>query len=276
MGNRYLFALAALLLFAQPAIAAPDAVELAAARIAEQRGAEMYAYDQAARLASDRFQADMQVAQLSKAQVVEAGVQGYLVEPVDNDSLQVTFYSEHDGTRAAFARYIFLGGQVSGPGILAQTADRTLSPLALRLAAARNQAAAQLGKPGHEICSQSPPNTIVLPNGNDGKVTAYVMSSTTQAGVYPAGGHFRFDFDESGQLTGERRFMNSCFSVDWRNKDGKQTEMMFLTHLLDSQPTEIHAFVSRNIPIPLAIIIVSKKALWEVDNGHITFTRDIE
>jgi hypothetical protein len=104
-----------------------------------------------------------------------------------------------------------------------------------------------------------------------------VLTSTDVAGIYPAGGHYRFDFDTTGKLVSERRFMNTCFDLDYRaRKDGNRLEAMVLTHLLDPQPTEIHAFVSRNIPIPLLIITVSNEASWHVVQGHIEYARDVD
>jgi hypothetical protein len=63
-----------------PALADPNAQQLAAAKEAEVRGAEIYAYDQAAWHSTDRFQSDLKKANLTLEQAVDQGVRGYVVE----------------------------------------------------------------------------------------------------------------------------------------------------------------------------------------------------
>ena len=261
---------------AYPAFAAPSDMEFAAAADAERRGAQMFAYDQAAWRATDRFQADLAAARISNEALVTANLQGYIAEPADGGGVLVTFYGRRDDTRWAFARYLYADGKVSGRGILAEGVDRALSPLALRIAIVREKAITEMRKPEHGLCSDSPPNTLVVPVGNGGGTSAYVLTSTNDAKSFPAGGHYRFDFDASGNLTGERRFMKSCFPIDWREKDGNRPEIFFVTHLLDPQPTEIHAFVSQNIPIALGVITISNNSIWAITGGQIRYVQDVE
>src|SRR5262249_26062868 len=109
----------------------------------------------------------------------------------------------------------------------------------------------------------------------DGTMPVYVLTSTTVAGIYPAGGHFRFDFDPAGKLVGERRFMKSCFDIQFKGKDGEKVAAAFVTHLLDPQPTEIHAFVSSNLPVALMIATVSNREIWRIDKGNIEYLSNI-
>lgn len=259
-----------------PVLAAPSDLELAAAADAERRGAQMFAYDQAAWRATDRFQADLVAARISDEALVTANLRGYIAEPADGGGVLVTFYGRRDDTRWAFARYLYAEGKVSGRGILAEGVDRALSPLALRIANAREKAIAEMRKPDHGLCSDTPPNTLVVPVGNQGATAAYVLTSTNDTKSYPAGGHYRFDFDAAGNLSGERRFMKSCFPVNWREKDGNRPEILFVTHLLDPQPTEIHAFVSHNIPIALGVITISNNSIWAITGGQIRYVQDVE
>lgn len=259
-----------------PVLAAPSDLELAAAADAERRGAQLFAYDQAAWHATDRFQADLAAASISNEELDTANLQGYIAEPADGGGVLVTFYSQRDDTRSAYARYLYVDGIISGEGILAEGVDKALSPLALRIATAREKAIAEMRKPEHGLCSDTPPNTLVVPVETQGATAAYVLTSTTDANSFPAGGHYRFDFDAAGNLTGERRFMRSCFPIDWSEKDGNRPEILFVTHLLDPQPTEIHAFVSRNIPIGLGVITSSNNAVWAITNGRIRYARDVD
>jgi len=253
----------------------PSEAELAAAHEAELRGAEMYRYDQAAWHATDRFRADLAAAGIESSSMPERGVRGYLVEPADGTALAVTFYGEDAQGRWAYARYRYDDGPISGEGLLPDGSRQPISPLANRMADARGRAITEAMKPGHDLCSDSPANTLVLPAAGGG-LSVYLLTSTRESKVYPAGGHYRFDFSPAGDLVGERRFMKSCFPLNFGERDGKRPEMVFLTHLLDPQPTEIHAFVSRNIPLPLAIGAVSSREIWVAYRGKVQFVRTMD
>jgi hypothetical protein len=252
----------------------PGSSPLAAANVAEQRGAEMYRYDQAAWHGTDQFFADVAAAGIDRATLSARGIAGYVVEPAEGTALAVTFYGEDEHGRWAFARYHYEGGVITGEGLVAGNVHQPLSPRASRMADARRLAVAEFRKPGHELCSSTPANTLVLPDSAGG-LSVYLLTSTNEASVYPAGGHYRFDFDAAGHLVGERRFMKSCFPLTFAEKDGKRPEAVVLTHLLDPQPTEIHAFVSRNIPVPLVILTVSNRAMWVANKGQVGFIRMI-
>lgn len=266
-------AVAALALTPGPAGAQATDAELAAAAEAQARGSEMFAYDQAAWHATDRFKADL--AALGKA-VRDPGLtlRGYVVEPDVGGVLLVSFYGGTPEMRAVARYRVDSRRQVEG-GMLAEGADTALSPMALRLIAARDVAAAQVRQPGHEACVKAPFNTLVLPPRADGVVPVYLLTAAEALGVYPAGGHYRFDVDGNGKLVGERRFMTGCFPIDTRSGTGKRAAAMVLSHVLDPQPTEVHAFVSRNIPIGLIVATVSNHRLWTVTNGDVRFNRDL-
>lgn len=237
--------------------------QLAAVHQAEERGASMIAYDRAAWKATDAFLKDA----AGKLEAMEArGLKGYVVEPGEGPVLLISFFGRRDGKAFAVARYAFDSGGLTG-GLV--EGEPPLSPMALRLADARDKAMIAMRQPDHGLCSQSPPNTLVLPQP-DGTILAYVLTSTTDAATYPAGGHYRFDFDATGRMVGERRFMKTCYPIGLRQKDGTRPSMMFLTHLLDPQPTEIHAFVSRNLPFPMMIATVDNRRLWKIDRGTIS------
>lgn len=268
-------ALGGLFVGAPAALGAPTAEERAAAAEAEKRGGAMFAYDQAAWHATDKFQEDIRRRGLSPADLQDRGARGYVVEPGENGRLQVTFYGERDGRRFAIARYETVDGRVRGGGFIEPDAAPDISLLAQRMIDARDQALVAMSRPDHSLCSQSPPNTLVLPPQGDGKMLVYVLTSATAANTYPAGGHYRFDFDADGKLRNERRFMQSCFDLDYRTSPQGRPEALFLTHLLDPQPTEIHAFVSRNVPVPLMVATVANGAIWGVANGRIQYVSDI-
>jgi hypothetical protein len=252
--------------------AAPSAQELAAAVESERRGLEMYAYDQAAWHGTDRFQADVAAAGGSDF-LRQRGYRGYIVEPVSG-GLQAVFYRERDGRLTAIARYSVSGSKVTGGGIVALGAEEKMTPLALRMVDALAKAREAMAKPDHGLCSNTPPNSVVL-SQPDGTLSAYILTSTHDANIYPAGGHYRFDFNAAGTLVAERKFMNSCFPINFKDVPrGKEPALLVLSHLLDPQPTEIHAFVSRNIPVALAVMTVSNDLIWAVGGGRVQFLRD--
>lgn len=259
------------LLIAVPAWAAPKPEELAAAQAAEARGAEMYAYDQAAWHATDRFLED-----LKKYQPNQNGLRGYVVEADSGGLLKTTFFAERDGKLFAFATYWVRGSVVERGGLVGPDAASELSLLALRMIDARNKAIDAVAKPDHGFCADAPPNSLVLPPRSDGSIPVYIMTPQTANGAYPAGGHYRFDFDARNQLIGERRFMKTCMDVNFRQRGDEKPEMFVVSHLLDPQPTEIHAFVSRYVPISLAIITATNSEIWSVEDGRIAYVGPVE
>jgi hypothetical protein len=257
-------------MLAVPALADPSPQQLTAAKEAEARGAEIYAYDQAAWHSTDQFQIDLKKAKLSLEQVSEQGVRGYVVEPAEKGLLLVTYYAQKDGRTWAFARYWMAGSSVRRGRLVKSDEDAALSPLALKLVELRGKAIEAAIEHKAFICNKGTPNTVVLPPRADGTYPAYVMSAATQTGRFPAGGHWRFDFDGQGKLVAHRGFTKSCIDVV-TGLPGKTAVGYGVSHSLDTQPTEVHVFVSYNVPIKLFVIIEPGNNLWEIDRGKVAF-----
>ena len=268
-------ALAALL--AAPVHAKPTEAEFAAAKAAETRGNLMFDYDQAAWHATDAFMDEVSKSGRDLDRLAkEEGLAGYIVEPGETGALIATFFGRKGDALHAVARYTVKGSTVTGGGFVKAGDDPALSPLAQRMIAARDVAFDAGAQGDHGLCSRETPNTLALPPDENGVISAYILTATRTTGIYPAGGHFRFDVGPDGKLVGERRFMKGCFTVDYRQQDGKTPAGVFLTHLLDPQPTEIHVFVSRNIPIGLYVGTEANNAVWEVEKGHIKYVSDVQ
>lgn len=247
----------------------PHSVALTeAAKQAQARGALMYSYDQAAWHATDKFQEDLKLGQVSLDSNAAQGLEGYVVEP-DGDKLLVTFYRNTSEGLTAFARYRMSGSDVVSGGLVPADGDSVLSPLAQRMIAARRTAVAEMAKPGHGLCTRSNPNTLILAPDATHDLSVYVLSSTTAWDHYPAGGHYRFDFGDDGKLLRERAFMKSCIDLNTEPKDGKRPELVGVSHLLDNGPTEIHAFVSYYVNAPLMVITTQNGWLWGVTKGKV-------
>jgi hypothetical protein len=266
---KLLLAVAAALV-ALPALADPTEGQRAAAKEAEVRGAEIYAYDQAAWHSTDRFVIDLQKHGLTLETAQDAGFGGYVVEPAGGGLLMVTYYAKNEGKWVAMARYWVQGSRVKKGGFLKPKDDSTLSPLALKLIDVREKVIDTAVEQKVFLCTKGNLNTVVLPPRADGTIPAYVMSSGVETGVFPAGGHYRYVFGTDGKLLSSRAFTKACVNVDVkavpRNAAGYA-----VSHMLDPQPTEIHVFVSYNTPVKLFVIIEGSKDLWEVSKGKVTF-----
>ena len=257
-------------LLAAPVLADPTKSELAAASAAEVRGAEIYAYDQAAWHSTDQMQDDMSSAGLSVGTLRERGLAGFIVEPANDGLLLATYYGKKDGKTFAIARYWMAGSAVKRGGLVSAGDDGALSPLALVLIARREQAVEIARADDVGICTDGPPNTVVLPPRADGSIPVYLMSAMVKNGSFPGGGHYLYVFDAAGKLVSKRPFAKSCVMVDWGNVP-KGAAGAGVTHLLDPQPNEIHVFISLNMPIPLGVMTSINREFWLVDHGHITF-----
>ena len=178
--------------------------------------------------------------------------------------------SQKDGRTWAFARYWMAGSSVRRGGLVKSDEDAALSPLALKLVELRGKGLDAARETKSFYCGKGAPNTVVLPPRSDGIYPVYVMSAATQAGRFPAGGHSRFDFDGAGKLVAHRAFTKSCIDVVYREGDNVAVGAG-ITHSLDPQPTEIHVFVSYNIPITMGVIIAPAGELWEIDRGKVVF-----
>jgi len=229
----------------------------------------MHSYDQAAWHATDRIQQDLSLAKLPADSPVLRSLRGYIVEPGDAGSLFVTFYGQRSDQYFAFARYAMSGSDVVSGGILEPDGETTLSTLALRMIAVRGKAIDAMQGPDQGLCSRSMPNTLILPPDAIHPMSVYILSSTTQNGHFPAGGHYRFDFDGDDKLVSQRSFAKSCIDINTEAKNGEKPMTFGITHFLDENPTEIHAFISYHVPVPLMVMTVRNRWLWSVEKGKI-------
>ena len=216
----------------------------------------------------------MRRADLTYDSMRELGLAGFIVEPVSDGLLLATYYGKKDGKTFAVARYWMVGSKVKRGGLVKPGEDAALSPLALTLIERREQAVEVAGADNVSICTDGPPNTVVLPPRTDGSIPVYLMSASVENGTFPAGGHYLYVFDAAGKLASKRPFTKGSVLADWR--DLPKGAVTGVSHLLDPQPTEIHVFISLNMPIVLGVTTSSNKEFWFVDHGHITFKQVME
>lgn len=237
----------ALAAIAPAAMAEVTAAEKAANDEAMALGKRLYQYDQAAWHSTDAMLAAF------KGQTLP-NIAGWVVEEPGDGTLIVTYYGEGESERPVVARYAMRDGKVAGGG--PGTPDDKLSAAAYRMIEARTVALARAVEEEIGLCTEGNLNHIILPPRSDGTISVYLMSSAVENGVFPLGGHYRFDIDKAGQVANWRPFLKSCMTVDSRPDDQVKEKAFFVvSHLLDPQPTEIHYFVRYNVPIDMAIIM---------------------
>lgn len=248
-------AVIAMVALAPTAAAEVTDAEKAANAEAMSTGKMIYRYDQAAWHSTDALLALIKPADYPD-------LRGWVVEPQDDDKLLVTYFGQRDGPRYAIVRYVMQESTVVEGGLIPKGEDASLSPLANRLIDARDAATARLAEEKLEFCTEGNPNTVILLPEGDGPVRVYIMSSAVTAGVFPLGGHYRFDIDPAGKVVRWRPFLKTCMMIDTRPDEKMQRKAFFMvSHLLDPQPNEVHYFVRYNLPIDMGIIM-DDKDIW--------------
>lgn len=240
------------------ALAMPTEANIAAAKMAEERGALIYAYDQAAWHSTDALMVDVDVS-------ANPSLRGYIVVPDPDGRLRAIYYATSPRGLVAFRSY-----SVGADGsVVRLTADNgsPLSGMALRMIAARDTALEYVGTNRLGFCDRAQPNTVVIPPDSNGHIAVYVMTPQMKPGHVAVGGHYRFDFDSNNTLLRHRKFTNSCLVIPPPQGEGATFVM---NHLLDEQPTEIHAFLSRTIQFPLTIVFESKD-MWTAHQGRLDY-----
>jgi len=258
--RRLLLALS-LALLSMPA-AAQRTIPSADLATVSARGAAIYAYDQAAWHTSDTM-----VAKHLPDDVMRA-IRGWVVEP-RGDALTVTYFGEEDGK--PYAIYIADYGHdaVSNERVPeASGADRVLTPLGLRLAAAR-VAAINAGA-ALPRCSDRNYNSVALPPDANGTIPVYLLTPQVENDQYPMGGHHEIDIAPDGSVAGKRDFTKSCLVIGQPGaKAGEKPVALYITHLLDPHPTEIHVFTSLSAHYPV-FVGTGAEEIWSVEGPRIS------
>ena len=249
---------------------ARDPAVRAAATEASRLGELLYPYDQAAWHATDRmFQG------LSDARTPL--MRGYIVLPGAGGLLDTIFYGEVDGALVEMARYSVRGSEVLSGDWLPADRRPALSEDALRLVAARQTAINYASNQRLGLCAEANPNTVVLPPDSLGNVPVYILTPPVATDAYPLGGHYRIEVDRTGAVARHRNFLNTCMMVQYGDASdgGNAAVAMVVSHLLDDHPTEIHAFVSRYVPISLMVATIENRAMWLVEKGTIRYEEQL-
>ena len=175
---------------------------------------------------------------------------------------KVTYYGLADGAPFAIYSADFADGKVSGEHVWQAREDRRLSPLGRRIAAAHAIVLSQT----FPLCVAKPFNPVALPPDAHGVLPVYLLTPMVEDGVYPMGGHHEVDVAMDGTIVGQRDFTKSCLPM--RDPGGKEkTVGLYVTHVLDAHPTEIHVYLSLWAGIP--VYVLTGTTVWEVAGTRI-------
>jgi len=243
----------------------PTKEQEAATAEAQRIGRDLYDFDQAAWGATDALVAVM-------SDPGAQGVKGWIVEREGGGTI-ATFYGLRDGKPYKIFVAHVQGREVTASHVLGSSDDSTMTPLEQRMVAARTVALEQqtFAKIGFQPCERASLNTVVLvPPTVSAAVPVYYLTPQTAMDRYPFGGHYRVDIGADGSILGSRAFAKSCLAMTPKAPPGGEPAAMFITHLLDAQTTEIHAWLSLVANIPILVGTVPSGQLWRVEQGTIT------
>jgi hypothetical protein len=215
----------------------------AAVAAAESRGAELYALDRAAWVATDDLEE-----RFSKRK--RKGVTGWIVLPGAETMTVVWIGGEGAEARAYFETAV-PRATLTAEATLQPELPRALTGLEARMWQARATALKQT----FEACRKGY-NTVVVPVGAEGGedfdvYLLYLMQVTAATGA----------------VMKRRDFSRSCIAATMP----KNAVSWMGTHLLDPTPNEIHVFVSLQTGKGLMIVTTENGLLWDVSDGQIAF-----
>jgi hypothetical protein len=252
---------ATMVLIAGSPASAFTATEMAAMRKALDRGQVIYAYDQAAWVATDEL-----VRQVPNTNTRRQG--GWIVEDLGHNTLRVVFYDGGAGDTLPLRRIFTVDvteGRIASTHLVRAQEDAGLSELDARMINARDVALAQ----GKAPCAEAKFNTVVLPpESPTDPIVVYLLTPQVVTGEYPFGGHYEVDVGLDGKVTASRAFTRTCLTFE--PNQAQQTTAFVVTHLQDPIPTEIHVFLSLWTKKPVFVLTNHPRRIWEVNGRHMS------
>lgn len=228
----------------------------------ESLGERIYLHDQAAWHASDAIVADIGAS-------VPPPVLGYIVLPTTDGKLETVFFGQNEGVPVARARYRVDGSRVTGGGLVETPGGDPLGSGARRLLEARDTALTEAERREWALCAEARPNIVILgPDAND-VVSVYILTPQIDTASYPMGGHFLVRVGPGGEVVSARRYMKTCVPMGTgkAGKDGHAMIAAGVVHVLDPGPTEMHAFVSRYLSIPM--LVTTREGQFMIKDGRV-------
>lgn len=221
------------------------------------RGQLLYRFDQAASRSTDALLKDVR-------DPGAAGIRGWIVEPQER-ALRVTYFGFSGADAIAIYEASVVEGRVSKRRLIAPADRVPFDARRKRMIAARTAGAERL-----ERCGAQPFNTVVLPPlGADAPIDVYQLTPQIVANAWPLGRHYRLQVAADGNVTGSRAFSKSCLTLSTAGAPkGAKPAALFVTHILDAVPTEMHVFTALTSGIPL-IVQTGGETRWLVSGRSI-------
>jgi len=119
-------------------------------------------------------------------------------------------------------------------------------------------------------CEDSEYKTVVIPSpSGDGSICVYRLRESMEAGRIPEGQHMRYNVSADGStITAQREFARRCNMPSIGLTDGSGNTPEFnLTHTMDSQPTEVHIYLSLRYDVSIYLATLPSNLYWRIIDG---------
>lgn len=238
---------------APPTRMSPD--EASQLQLSLDRGAMLYAYDQAAWHSTDALVDDMTKAESNN-------VRGWVVTRGAGFE-KATYFGLNGDVPYRIYSAAWNGKTITARDKADLARREPLSAEELRLARALLAARPVASK--FARCGSSPFNTVTLPGKTEADpILVYFMTPQTKKDSFPLGGHYRVEV-RGGTVISDRAFTKSCLELSvLAPVAGGKPKALVVTHLLDTVPTEIHVFHVFASSLPLYVGVTDKR-LYGVD-----------
>jgi hypothetical protein len=209
-------------------------------------GEEIYVQDVAAWVATDALLEHLGDADPGK-------LAGWIVVPDGADRIVRFVQSEEEQLTAGYD--VRVSGGVAGPVV--DVREGTLSEEEQGRFRARQTAAANIGS----LRCSARMNSVVAENPDGEGWLVWLLTSTTQAGVIPMGGHYRFLISEDGRSVVRRDQLSAgCLNLSRPSGATDPTAMLFVTQIVSDMPVETHVFLSLQNKLPIAVGVSETQA----------------
>jgi hypothetical protein len=225
------------------------------------RGHLIYVLDRAAWVATDDMRARIPDAETRD-------MRGWVVEP-DGAAQVVTFFGGPQDAPVAHYRGRVEHGRVVSSEVFG---DDSLPPLTLmqrRLASALDAVRSQ----SRMRCVNQTFNSVAIPpDPADAPIDVYFLTPQIRANEWPGGAHYRYTVAANGTVLSSRAFTNTCITLGGGLGSNERVEALFITHLLDPLPTEIHVFTMWTSRLPLGVGTQNPDRTWWISSQGIELT----
>lgn len=115
-------------------------------------------------------------------------------------------------------------------------------------------------------------NSVVTRDPDGEGWIAWLLASTTEHGVMPIGGHYRFHISADGQTVIRRdQLSNTCMNVAANPPPGPQGQAVgvVVSQIVSESPVETHVFLSLQFRKPIYVVIIGNDRMYAVEGDRI-------